>query len=145
MSERQDHFASELLLLFADFGHTVSQAMKVAVGTPDLVRNAPILVMSSLDLRGPQRPKSLEALTGLSSGGISKLLDNMEAHGVVRRQRRSVGGDRRAVIVSLTKRGDKLLAALTAELEARRPQVEALVREAMTLLEQVTPEPTNEP
>jgi DNA-binding MarR family transcriptional regulator len=145
MSERQDHFASELLLLLADSGHTISQAMKAAVGTSDLVGNAPILVMSSLDLHGPQRPKSLEALTGLSSGGMSKLLDNMEAHGVVRRQRRSVDGDRRAVLVSLTKRGDKLLAALTAELEARLPDVEALVREAITVLERLATEPTNEP
>jgi DNA-binding MarR family transcriptional regulator len=145
MSERQDHSASELLLLLSEFGHTVSEAMKAAVGTPDLVGNMPILVMSSLDLHGPQRPKSLEALTGLSSGGMSKLLDNMEAHGVVRRQRRSVDGDRRAVLVSLTKRGDKLLAALTAELEARLPEAEAIVRETTAVLERLGTEPTNDP
>jgi DNA-binding MarR family transcriptional regulator len=145
MDERQDHAASELLLLMADFGQAVSQAMTVVAGTPELVGNTPILVLSSLDLHGPQRPSALQALTGLSSGGVSKLLDGMEAHGVVRRDRRTVDGDRRAVLVSLTTRGNELLRALTNELEARLPEAETLVREMIALLDRLASGPRNEP
>jgi DNA-binding MarR family transcriptional regulator len=127
--------AARLLLLLAEFGHTVSQAMKAAVGEPELLGNTPILIMSAVGINGPQRPRSLQALTGLSSGATSKLLDRMEAHGVVRRSRGGVPGDRRAVLVSLTKKGDKLLQALTLELQARLPQTEALVRELVRALE----------
>jgi DNA-binding MarR family transcriptional regulator len=135
--EAEDHSASELLLLLAQFGHAVSQAIKAVVGTPELVGNMPILVLSSLDLHGPQRPRSLQTLTGLSSGGISKLLDGMETNGVVRRDRRTVDGDRRAVLVSLTEKGAELLGAMTVELEARLPEAEALVRETIEVLERL--------
>jgi DNA-binding MarR family transcriptional regulator len=134
MRQPSDHSAARLLLLLADFGQTVSQAMKAAVGEPDLVGNLPILILCSIDLEGPQRPRSLQRLTGLSSGAMSKLLDRMERSGVVRRDRRSADADRRAVFVTLTKRGERLLGALRGELAARIPQTEALVQEIVVVL-----------
>jgi DNA-binding MarR family transcriptional regulator len=129
VGERSDHSAARLLLLLAEFGHTVSRAMAAASGEPELVGNPPILVLSSIDLSGPQRPSDLAKLTGLSTGGLSKLLDRMQELGVVQREPGSVRGDRRGVLVSLTERGSDLMRLLTAELEHRLPETRELVAE----------------
>jgi DNA-binding MarR family transcriptional regulator len=135
MDEHQGHAAARLLLLLAEFGHTVSRAMTAASGEPELVGNAPILVLSSIDLFGSQRPSDLARLTELSTGGISKLLDRMQELGVVRRQPGSVRGDRRGVLVTLTDRGVALMRVLAAELEDRLPETRKLVAEIVSVLE----------
>lgn len=132
-----NHSAARLLLLMAEFGQTVSQAMHAAAGEPDLAGNAPTLVLSSIDLSGPRRPSDLVKLTGLSTGGLSKLLDRMEELGAIRRERGAVSGDRRGVLVSLTDRGAELVRVLAAELEERLPATRALVEEIADVL----PEP----
>jgi DNA-binding MarR family transcriptional regulator len=139
MDESVSHSTARLLLLLARFGETVSQAMRVAAGEPEVVGNAPILVLSSIDLHGPQRPSDLSKLTGLSTGGLSKLLDRMEQLGAIRRERGVVAGDRRAVLVSLTDRGTAVLRALTTELAARLPETRALVVEISDVLASVRP------
>jgi DNA-binding MarR family transcriptional regulator len=135
MSEPSSHSAARLLLLLAEFGSTVSNAMKAAVGEAELVGNTPILIMCHIDLHGPQRPVNLEKLTGLTSGGLSHMLDRMEGLGVVERGRQAVRGDRRGVLVSLTVDGTALLKAMTAELERRVPETRALVEEIVRVLE----------
>ena len=52
---------------------------------PELLNNISVIVLCSLDVDGPRRPGELQELTGLSSGGVSKLLDRMEHAGVVKR------------------------------------------------------------
>ena len=135
MAESASHSTAKLMLLLARFGETVSQAMREAAGEPELVGNAPILVLCSIDLHGPQRPSDLSKLTGLSTGGLSKLLDRMEELGAIRRERGVVTGDRRGVVVSLTDRGTELLRVLTAELAERLPETRALVTEIAGVLE----------
>jgi DNA-binding MarR family transcriptional regulator len=130
-----NHSAARLLLLLAQFGHTVSQAMAVAAGEPELVGNTPALILSSIDLSGPQRPSDLARLTGLSRGGLSKVLDRMEELGAIRREPGAVRGDRRGVLVSQTERGEKLLRVMTAELRERLPETRALVAEIASVLE----------
>ena len=134
MSETSDTTA-RLLLLLAEFGDTVSQAMKEATGEPDLVGNAPIRVLATLDLSGPQRPADLAELSGMSSGGLSKLLDRMEEAGAIERVRGAVPGDRRGVLVSLTERGRALLRTFTEELALRLPETKRLVAEIAAVLE----------
>lgn len=138
MGEHPTHSAARLLLLLAEFGHTVSRAMTAASGEPELVGNAPILILSSIDLSGPQRPSSLAKLTGLSTGGLSKLLDRMQELGVVQREPGSVRGDRRGVLVSLTERGIQLMGVLSGELEERLPETRKLVAEIVTVLDTET-------
>ena len=134
MSETSDTTA-RLLLLLAEFGETVSQAMKEATGEPDLVGNAPIRVLATLELSGPQRPADLAELTGMSSGGLSKLLDRMEEAGAIERVQGAVPGDRRGVLLSLTERGQALLRRLTKELAERLPETRRLVAELAAVLE----------
>lgn len=135
MSGSPNHAAARLLLLLAEFGESVSQAMTAATREPDLVGNTPILVLSVLDLSGPQRPSELARRTGLSTGGLSKVLDRMEEAGAIRRERGAVSGDRRGVLVSLTERGQALLRVLTTELTKRLPETRRLVGEISAVLE----------
>jgi len=135
MGETSEHPTARLMLLLAEFGETVSQAMKEATGEPDLVGNAPIRVLATLDLSGPQRPADLAELTGMSSGGLSKLLDRMEEAGAIEREQAAVPGDRRGVLVSLTDRGRALLRTFTEELALRLPATKRLVAEIAAVLE----------
>jgi DNA-binding MarR family transcriptional regulator len=65
----------------------------------------------SIDIFGPQRPGSIGELTGMSSGGTTKLVTRLEEAGLVTRSSGEVPGDRRAVIVSITDEGRTALRA----------------------------------
>jgi DNA-binding MarR family transcriptional regulator len=94
-----------------------------------------LLLLSRIELDGPQRPHDLATTTGMTTGGLSKLLDRMEAFGVVHRRPGRVAGDRRAVFVDITDEGREFLRLASAELAERLPETEALVGEIVALLE----------
>lgn len=135
MGAPSNHSAARLLLLMTEFGDTVGRGMAAGGGHPDLISNTPILVLASIELNGPQRPNALQAVTGLSSGGLSKLLDRMEELRVVRRERGAVSGDRRGVLVVLTNRGREQLGLMVAALVDRLPETKALIREISRVLD----------
>lgn len=60
-------------------------------------------VISSLAAGGPTTPKELSELLGLTTAGISTLIDRLEAEQYVSRKRHPSDG--RRVLVTLTKRG----------------------------------------
>src|SRR4051812_4385888 len=103
MAELSNAAVARLLLLMSNYGRVVSRAMLEVSPDPELVTNASMIVLCSLDLDGPRRPGLLQDLTGLSSGGVSKLLDRMEGAGVVKRAYGGVPGDNRGVLVSITR------------------------------------------
>lgn len=66
----------------------------------------------------PELPASqLAALADLSPGTATEMLDHLEAHGLVQRNRSSL--DKRVVLISLTKRGGELVAARRERFEGR--------------------------
>jgi len=66
--------------------------------------NAEVLVLITLDLDGPRRPSALARAAGLTTGGMTNLLDRLEAAALVRRAG-PVGGDRRGVKIEVTEAG----------------------------------------
>ena len=68
-------------------------------------------VLVSLDVFGRQQPGSVAALLGLTSGGVSKMIDRLEHAGLVRRAHGAVPDDRRAVLVELTDLGRDAIVA----------------------------------
>lgn len=135
MGDLTDHSAARLLLLMTEFGNAIGRAMAAGGSHPDLIANTPILVLASIDLNGPQRPNALQKVTGLTSGGLSKLLDRMEEIGVVRRERGGVSGDRRGVLVELTSQGREQLRVLATALAESLPDTRALVSEIASVLD----------
>ena len=78
-----------------------------------LTSNADFLVLTSLRLSGPQRPRALREQTGLTGGGLSNLFDRLEAQHLINRTYGESDGDRRSALVALSARGDDLVDAIS--------------------------------
>jgi DNA-binding MarR family transcriptional regulator len=134
MAELTNAAVERLLLMMSSYGQIVSAAMTEVSPDPELVSNAALVVLCTLDLDGPRRPGVLQELTGLSSGGVSKLLDRMETAGVVKRSYGAVPGDNRGVLVSITRRGRSVTARFTGAVAARLPEARTLAKQIATTL-----------
>ena len=71
--------------------HNVTVAQRVGLGGSDLQ------FLTLLDIHGPLTPGRLAALTGLSTGTVTGVIDRLEKGGYVRRDRDAA--DRRKVLV----------------------------------------------
>lgn len=80
-------------------------AAEGAVRDPDLVSALPVTLLFALDMDGPMRPTGIQELTGLSSGGVTKLVERLEGRGLVARKTGVIDDDRRGVLVEITRRG----------------------------------------
>jgi DNA-binding MarR family transcriptional regulator len=135
MAELTNTAVERLLLLLAGYGQILTEAIAEVAPDPELVNNVSLVVLCTLDLEGPRRPGELQAVTGLSSGGVSKLLDRMEQAGVVKRTYGGVPGDNRGVLVSITRRGRSLAGRFCGAVAARLPEARALVKEITAALD----------
>ena len=78
--------------------------------------------LNLLDLLGPMTPGALGQCSGLSSGGVTVVLDRLESAGYIRRS--SNPSDRRSVVVSLVEARQK---RVTANYDAPQGQFESLI------------------
>lgn len=137
MAGRASHEEDDLLavlLRFAEFGRRMTIAIEDAIRDPDLARNSPLIVLTTLRLEGPQRPGDLQERTGLTSGGVTKLLQRLEQDGLVARHHGRVPGDRRAVVVTLTDEGNEHLGQVARDFGRHFHEVEGFTREATELV-----------
>jgi DNA-binding MarR family transcriptional regulator len=126
--------AERMILLISRFGQVVGTAMSVRVGDAGLIGNLPLLVLSDLDLTGDRRPTEIQALTGLSSGGVTKLLDRLEDRGLIARSFGTLPEDRRAVVVSITPEGRRVAGLVAAAVDDRLDDVRAFSDDLAELL-----------
>lgn len=135
----QNSTSSERLLLkFADLGILLHDVLDQAVvdlsGSRDLVGNGVIDVLLRLDLYGSMRPSEIGSITGLSSGGVTKLLDRLEAEALVVRRYGEVPGDARGVEVGITQTGARMARAMADAFAARLDAVEVFVKDLNDML-----------
>lgn len=135
----QNSTSSERLLLkFADLGILLHDVLDQAVvdlsGSRDLVGNGVIDVLLRLDLYGSMRPSEIGSITGLSSGGVTKLLDRLEAEALVVRRYGEVPGDARGVEVRITQTGARMARAMADAFAARLDAVEVFVKDLNDIL-----------
>jgi DNA-binding MarR family transcriptional regulator len=114
--------AQRLLLIVSRLGATLSAALHSRVD-PAFASNVEVLVITSLDLLGSQRPSDILALTGMTSGGVTRVLDRLEEHGLMVREFGHVAGDRRGTRLLLTPEGRRIAAELAAGLASRMDAV----------------------
>ncbi len=126
--------AEEQLLRVVEVGMLLSWAMAEVVDDPLLVNNAPVALLCHLDMDGPMRPAEIVDLTGLTSGGVSKLIDRLEGAGVVKRERHPDLEDERGVLVELTPRGRTTIRRLGERLAELLPGTGALFEELKAVL-----------
>jgi DNA-binding MarR family transcriptional regulator len=124
--------AQRLLAVLGRLGASVREAL-VARVDPSVVGNVDVLVLVTLDIEGALRPTEVAALTGMSSSGVTKLLDRLEGRGHIERQLGAVPGDRRATRVVLTTEGRRVARELAAGLDSRMD----LVRESIAELRSI--------
>jgi DNA-binding MarR family transcriptional regulator len=130
MGQTSDDLSTlEVLLLFAEFAHVLDTAFARAGGRSVIKDNISLVVMCSLELEGPKRPGEIGTLTGLTSGGVTKVVTRLEDSGLVVRHERALKRDKRAVSVSLTARGHDLMGLFSHELSARKSDIDVLVKE----------------
>jgi len=99
--------AAEILIGVLEMTNLFNDAIADA-GADAIRSNADVIVMKTIRLDGPQRPRDLIESTSLTSGGLTNLIDRLCDAGLVRRRRIDVG-DRRAVLIELTPDGDDML------------------------------------
>lgn len=121
-----------MVLNMAHLGTLLSARAAASVRDNELVEDLPMLLLFALDLRGPARPTAIQEITGLSSGGVTKLVERMEAKGLVRRRTGAIKQDRRGVLVELTRKGRQAAHAMgdaiADELSEARPVADELLR-----------------
>lgn len=115
-----------VLALLARLGAHVHGAFISRVD-PELVGNAEVLVIATLDVQGESRPSEIAELTGISPSGVTKLIDRLENHGLV--ERGSVPGDRRGTRIVLTAQGDEVAGQLAAGLASQVDLVREVIAE----------------
>jgi DNA-binding MarR family transcriptional regulator len=93
---------------------------------------AEFLALCLLHVDGPQRPAALGRLTGLTSGGVSKMLDRLERAGVVRR-RGPIADDLRAVAVAITPKGARFVTRISGAIAEQLADTPVLRRFTATL------------
>jgi DNA-binding MarR family transcriptional regulator len=82
-----------------------------------------VVLLSYIDLEGGGRPSAIMDLLGLSSGGVTKMVDRLVAEGLVTRHYGSLASDRRAVTVRITRKGRS---GLQVALESFTPHLDEL-------------------
>lgn len=120
--ERPDVDVSPLVTLGRLF--RFAQLADEALGQPGLERGW-FDVLAALRRGGELNPTALMEATLLSSGGVTKRLDRLEAEGLV--ERRADPADRRGTLVRLTRRGRATIdRALERHVANERSILEAL-------------------
>lgn len=87
-------------------GVAVTEDLTDAGVDPYLIRNHPMATLLMLADGGPMRPVELTERVGMTSGGMTKVIDKLEALGLVDRDADAVD-DGRGVLVSLTQEGHR--------------------------------------
>lgn len=90
-------------------GSRITAALVVALGSLEITETRGVLVLCRLAQLGPLRPREIQAMTGLTSGGTTNLLDRLARLELIERSHDLVEGDRRAVVVQLAPRGQEVV------------------------------------
>lgn len=80
-----------------------------------------------LATRGPQQPVGLAEALGLTSSSVTRLCDRLIRKGLILREREDAGGDRRAVRLSVSEAGSRLVEEVTARRTAEIRDIVARV------------------
>jgi DNA-binding MarR family transcriptional regulator len=131
----------EMLLTVCRISHILDDGFQRA-GLTELASNRTVQVLVQLRRHGAQRPRDLQGATGLTSGGLTKLIDRLEAAGVVERHDRGGRGDGRAVLVRLNRAGHAAARKINDVVADAHDDCRPLGKDVMQLAESCGARPT---
>jgi DNA-binding MarR family transcriptional regulator len=121
------------LVVLGRLGSVLHDAVASELGER-LTGNDTVGTLFQLEVGGPMRPGQIQDLTGLSSGGVSKMLDRLEAAGLVVREYGVLATDRRASVVRITRRGRQTNRRVANAVLAVMEDVRVALKEIDTIL-----------
>ncbi len=128
-----DDTRTEALLRLAEYSLLMRMALRDAVrelgADPDVLTNSGVVVLIRAGSEDLLRPGDVAELTGLSSGGVTKLLDRLQGAGFIDRRYGEIANDARGVSIHLTKTGERLVRRLAAEFEGHLGELEVALKE----------------
>lgn len=117
-----------LLVVLGRMGELLTSS--IASTLPEgLTGNGPVATLLKLHIDGPSRPGVIIDVTGLSSSGVTRLLDRLEDAGLVLRRYGSVDADRRGTVVELTPTGRQACGEMASSVLQVLPDVRVLLKE----------------
>ena len=121
-----------LLVVLGRMGELLTSS--IAASVPEgLTGNGPVTTLLKLHIDGPSRPGVIMDLTGLTSSGVTRMLDRLEEAGLVRRRYGSVDIDRRGTVVALTPAGRRVCGTMARSVLEVLPDVRVLLKEIDTI------------
>ena len=116
--------ARRVFLRLAAVGREWTALIRAVGGGEPIADNAAAIVMCRLQV-GALRPLELQDSIALTSGGMSKLIDRLEAAGLVARLAAKPTDDGRGVQIALTKKGQAVLSDVLTAIAPSVRQVSA--------------------
>lgn len=113
----------------------LASAATEAVRDADFTSDLSATLLFALDDQGAMRPTAIQELTGLSSGGVTKLVERLEQKGLVARKTGAIDGDRRGVLVELTRRGRNAVRSMSDAMANALKQSRSQATELAALLQ----------
>ncbi len=95
------------MLLFTEMGNAIEGVLGGVGVDPYIIRNTPLATLLLLRFEGPMRPTALSQRVGMTTGGMTKVIDQLGERGLISRGG-ELAEDGRAVIVSITESGREL-------------------------------------
>lgn len=119
----------DAIIGLAQLGFALRRALVTGLHPETYFENPVAVVLGALMTGGPRRPRDLQPLLGMTSGGTTKLLFRIERSGLIALDRHRLEADRRATIVSITALGRRAMAEASASLAAHADELRAIIRE----------------
>jgi DNA-binding MarR family transcriptional regulator len=126
--------AQRLLAVLTRLGFSITEALAEQVDR-SILNNLDVLVLVTLDVDGRLRPSDIRRITGLSSSGVTKLLDRLEQEGLVTRDFGTVRGDKRGSHITLTPEGRAVSRQIADGVVSQMDSFRAAVTELQRLVE----------
>ena len=114
-----------MFLRLAEVGHEWSTLIREIPQGESVVDNLAVIVLCRLQSNEALRPQQLQESIGITSGGMTKLIDRLERAGLVARLAVKPAEDGRGVQIALTKKGHTLLSDVLAGIAPSARQVSA--------------------
>ena len=110
-------------------GASVSRQLDTELGVHGV---RPRLALATLAVSGTARPAQLAEMLGVSSGGLTYIIDQLESDGLVQRSYGGVEHDRRAVVIRLTESGRAAAELMADVLYEHADDIAAALSETLT-------------